>query len=85
MSYNLQSNILQQFITMMTDGNDPRLEKSQVKYDLRKFGFTNRVVNTWNSLPNWVVSANTTTFKTRLDKFWQNQDIIQRVHEKNGP
>jgi len=48
-----------------------------VKYDLRKFGFTNRVVSTWNSLPNWVVSANTTnTFKTRLDKFWHNQDII---------
>jgi len=32
---------------------------------------------TWNSLLNWVVSANTTnTFKTRLDKFWHNQDII---------
>ena len=37
--------------------SDLRLEKFQVKYDLRKFGFTNRVVNTWNSLPNWVVSA----------------------------
>ena len=38
---------------------------------------TNRVANTWNSLPNWVVSANTTnTFKTRLDKFWHNQDVI---------
>jgi len=23
----------------------------------------------------WVVSANTNTFKTRLDKFWHNQDI----------
>jgi len=28
--------------------------KSHVKYDLRKFGFTDRVVNTWNSLPNWL-------------------------------
>ena len=47
------------------------------KYDLRKFGFTDRVVNTWNRLPNWVVSVNTTnTFKTRLDKFWHSQDII---------
>jgi len=35
------------------------------------------VVNIWNSLPNWVVSANTTdTFKVRLDKFWHNQDIV---------
>jgi len=58
-------------------GNDMRLEKSGVKYDLRKFSFSNRVVNIWNSLPNWVVSANTTnTFKTRLDKFWHNQDVL---------
>jgi len=35
------------------------------------------VVNKWNSLPDWVVSANTTnTFKARSDKFWHNQDIV---------
>ena len=44
------------------------------QYDLHKFGFANREVNTWNSLPNWVVSAN--TFKSRRDKFWQNQEVI---------
>jgi len=50
----------------VTGGNDMRLEKSRVKYNLRKFSFSSRVVNTWNSLPNWVVSANTTnTFKAR--------------------
>ena len=38
-------------------GNDFRLQKLRVRYDLRKFGFSNRVVNTWNSLPNWVVST----------------------------
>ena len=49
-------------------------------YDLRKFGFSNRVVNKWNSLPNWVVSANTTnTFKARLEKFWHNQDIVYDI------
>jgi len=54
-----------------------RLQKSHVKYDLRKSNFSNRVVNTWNSLHNWVVSANTTdTFKVGLDKFWHNQDIV---------
>jgi len=32
---------------------------------------------TWNSLPGWVVSANTSnTFSIRLNKFWHNQDII---------
>jgi len=54
-----------------------RLKTSRVKCDLRKFSVSNRVVNIWNSLPNWVVSDNTTnTFKARLDKFWHNQDIM---------
>ena len=49
----------------------------RVRYDLRKFGFSNWVVNTWNSLPNWVVSAYTTDiFKARLDTFWHSQDIV---------
>ena len=31
----------------------------------------------WNSLPEIVISADTTdTFKLRLDKFWQHQDIL---------
>ena len=61
----------------VTRENNLRLEKSHVKYNVQKFNFSIRVVNTWNSLPNWVVSASTTnTFKARLDKFWHNQDII---------
>jgi len=39
--------------------------------------FSNRIVNIWNSLPSHVVSAETVNcFKSRLDKFWLNQDII---------
>jgi len=31
----------------------------------------------WNSLPNDVVHAESAyTFKSRLDKFWSNQEII---------
>ena len=42
-----------------------------------KFYFTNRVVNAWNSLPDHVVLSETVnTFKSRLDKFWQHQDMI---------
>jgi len=63
--------------TYVTRGNDLRLKKFRVKYDLRKYSFSVRVVNVWYSLPNWVVSANTTdTFKAQLDKFWHNQYIV---------
>jgi len=61
----------------ITRGNDLRLQKNRFKYDLRKYYFCNRVVNIWNSLPNHVVSANTTNvFKNRLDKLWHDQEII---------
>jgi len=54
-----------------------QLKKFCVKYDLRKYSFSVRVVNILNSLPNWAVSANTTdTFKARLDKFCHNQDTV---------
>jgi len=43
--------------TRITRGNDLRLQKFRCKYDMRNF-FTNRVVDHWNSLPNWVVAAN---------------------------
>ena len=50
--------------------------KIVIHYDLRKFSFAPRIVNVWNSLPEIVISAAITdTFKRRLDKFWQHQDI----------
>jgi len=44
--------------------------------DTRKFSFTNRIISTWNSLPDSVVSANTVnTSKNRLDRFRKNQEV----------
>jgi len=57
-------------------GHDLRLHKSRAKYDLRKYFFSNRVVNVWNSLPGHVVNADTVNcVKSRLDKFWANQEL----------
>ena len=45
-----------------------------IKFDMRKFNFTNRVISVWNTLSDTVVSANTIdTFKARLDRFWSDQ------------
>jgi len=70
--------------THKTRGNDFRLQKFCTKYDTRKFYFTNRVVDVWNSLPNWVVSANNiNVFKKRLDQHWQHQYIIYDFPAQN--
>ena len=51
----------------ITKGNDLWLQKSRNKYDLRKYYFTNRVLDHQNNLPNWVVTANNTNvFKADL-------------------
>jgi len=60
-------------INKVTRGNDFRLSKNRSHYDLRKFSFTNRIVNIWNSLPNAVVDVDfVDLFKSRLDNFWMS-------------
>ena len=46
-------------------------------HNLRKYYFSARIINIWNSLPNCVVDVSTINqFKARLDKFWSHQDIL---------
>jgi len=60
-----------------TRSHNFRLQKINARYDLRKYYFTNRVVNAWTSLSNYVVSAESVNcFKNRLDNFWKDQEII---------
>jgi len=58
-------------------GNKYKLQKSLCQYNIRKYSFSSRVVNMWNTLPNDVVEADSVnTFKNRLDKYWFNQDVF---------
>ena len=53
----------------VTRGNALGLKKFRVRYDWRKYSFTNRVVDIWNSLPNKVVLADSVNcFKCRTWK-----------------
>jgi len=42
-----------------TKGNKYKLIQHHCHYYLRKFSFINQVIPVWNSLPKYVVSANT--------------------------
>jgi len=60
----------------ITRGNKYKLSSHRFHYDPRRYYFSAHVVNIWNSLPNHVVDVNTVNlFKTRLDRFWANQDV----------
>jgi len=56
-----------------TRDNKLKIYQDHVHYNLRKYFFANRVICTWNSLPDSVVEANSVdSFKNRIDKYWNN-------------
>ena len=57
-------------------GNKFKIFQEHVHYNLRKYYFSNRVIQIWNSLHDSVVESNSiNSFKNNLDKFWQNEDV----------
>ena len=53
-----------------TRGHSYKMNKDRSRLDIRKFFFSQRVVNKWNSLPVDVVEAlSVNSFKNRYDKF----------------
>ena len=53
-----------------TRGHKFKLIKGSCKLNLRKYYFTNRLINLWNDLPEIVVMSNRLfEFKKRLDNY----------------
>ena len=54
-----------------TRGHSRKLKKKRASHLMRMMSFSNRVVSSWNKLPEEVVSAETTNkFKNGLDQHW---------------
>ena len=59
------------FVNIATRGHDYRIFKQHCRTTPRLKFFTNRIVNQWNSLPQYVTAlASLNTFKCNLDQFW---------------
>lgn len=57
-----------------TRGHSLKLVKPRVETSLRQRFFTQRSIDSWNSLPEHVISApSINSFKARLDNYWRNK------------
>ena len=72
-----EQDILKLNTNSRTRGNSLKLQKFRSRLDIRKYAFSNRVVDIWNSLPDCVVTAKSLhAFENRLDKYWSNQELV---------
>ena len=70
--YNVDTSWLQLKKHHLTRGHPLQLEKQHCNLEVRSNVFSQRVVQSWNSLPEEVVCAPSLNyaFKARVDKFW---------------
>ena len=54
--------------SIQTRGHNRKLKKENFKLDIRKYSFSQRIINTWNCLPTDIVNAtDTNKFKNLFD------------------
>ena len=62
---------------LCTRGHSLKLFKKGCKLDCRKYTFSQRIVDTWNSFDEDTVACDSVTgFKVRIDKFLQSRGFI---------
>jgi len=58
-------------------GHSEKLQKSKFRLDVRKFSFSQRVVNHWNALKQHAVDCNTVnSFKKCLDRYIKDRGFL---------
>jgi len=63
--------------TSVTRSNKFKLHNQTFTHNFRKHCFSARILNIWNSLPNWVVDVQSIDlFKVRLDRFGAQQEVM---------
>ena len=61
----------------VTRGNSFKLLNHRFYHDIRKYAFLPRIINTWNSFPDFVVNVDSINiFMNHLDTFWSDQYIM---------
>src|ERR1700755_918309 len=61
----------------VTREHDKKIKKKPCHLDLRKYSFSNRVVNFWNDLPQEIVDCDSLVkFKRGLDRYMDDLGII---------
>jgi len=62
--------------TSVTRGNKLKLQNQSFNHNFRNFFFSARIINIWNSLPNYIVDVQSIdVFKVHLDKFDWTADL----------
>jgi hypothetical protein len=62
-----------------TRGHKHTIYKKQCRTNIRKYSFSQRVVDTWNSLPAKVIESNTVNgFKNQLNSHWKDLETKSR-------
>ena len=63
--------------TTSTQGHSLKLYKKSSQHDFRKYCFSQRVIDTWNGLPDYVINSGLVNlFKSKLDKCFTNRGFI---------
>lgn len=53
-----------------------RFSRKKCRLNIRKYSFSQRIVDAWNDLPSYVVeSKSVNAFKSQLNKHWKDLEI----------